>query len=569
MEFKIKPFHKNSYPRYGVLIKGADAEMWLQEVYKMGLDPETTFMYPLPSAIPNELFGCLVVTKDDRRITDVGRNSYMQCINNRLFIPENTIIFPELSAVEWTKQFTASTYVMHQDIGMVELTEEIDWSLLLEMPNAAHAEVTVPAKGIYIPTTIRSFSIENDQEKLAEGIEKQVGEPDAKDVPFNIDKIMKGNQREVDKLLKYLEKHPEEALRLGIPLDILGSSRGGGGGRFVFGKTGGNLFDSDTDVRTIFYVLGVVVVLLTLIVFVFSNNSSRLSPFSIFIIVLVGRFIYTALKDSPGGSSSSGRAATIADDKFIILQKRYEKLAEDFINQKEYDKAAGIYLKLLKNNFKAAQVLKDGGHYGEAGAIYLKHCKDKASAAECFEKGKLYAQAIDIYKELGETEKVGDLYTFLKKEKEAMLYYEMVAEDYVKNKQYVKASLLYRKKMKQPLKGQALLLEGWHNKLDAHNCLNNFFANIEDTDTLIREIKRFYTDELEESREEAFLAVIKVEFHKHESLQAPVKEIAYKIIAKYIDTKPFMASELIGFNPKDKSLSKDILKFKASKMTKD
>lgn len=573
MEFKIKPFHKNSYPRQGVLIKSPDAKVWLLELYKMGVDPEDTFMYPLPGVTPNEIFGCLVVPKDGIRITDVGRNSYMQCLNNKLFIPENTITFPELNEIEWTKQFTADRYVMHQDIGLVELTVQIEWSLLLEMSNPGQAEIRVPLAGIYIPNTIRSYSIEADEKKLAEDIENQVGRADtAKDVPFNMDKIMKGNQREIDKLLKYLEKHPEQVLTLGIPLDILGSSRGGGGGRFVFGKTRGNLFDSESDLRTVLYVLGVVVVLLFLIFLVFNNSSSKSSAFPIFIIFLVGRFIYWFLNKRGSDTrrwNNSGRAATIADDKFAILQSRYEKLANEYVAQKEYQKAAGIYLKLLKNNFRAAQVLEEGGYYGEAGAIYLKHCKEKAHAAECFEKGKLYTQAIDIYKELGETEKVGDLYTHLKKEKEANHYYEMVAEDYIKNKQYVKASLVYRKKMKQPLKGQALLLEGWHSRLDAHNCLNNFFTNIENKDVLIREIKRFYSDDLEENRKEAFLQVIKLEFHKHESLQAPIKEIAYEIIAECIDNNPLMISELIGFNPKDKSLSKDVMKFKASKMRKD
>ena len=572
MEFKIKPFHKNSYPRQGILIKSPDAKVWLQEVYKMGVDPENTFMYPLPDVIPNEIYGCLVVLGEGVRITDVGRNSYMQCINNRLFIPENTIVFPELNAIEWRKQFTANTYVMHQAIGLVELTEEIDWNLLLEMPQAAHAEITLPAKGIYIPQTIRSFSIEADEEKLARDIEKQVGTTDAKDVPFNMDKIRKGNQREIDKLLKYLEQHPEQALALGIPLDVLGSSRGQGGGRFVFGKTGGRLLDSNSSLRIVLYVIVAIVALFFIIGFLYSNNSNRISGFPFIVIFLVCRFIYSGLNKNATGTAGygdSGKAITMADDKFAILKNRYEQLATDYAAQKKYQKAAGIYLKLLKNNFKAAEALEDGGYYGEAGAIYLKYCKDKSLAAACFEKGKLYAQAIDIYKELEATEKVADLYTFLQKEKEAMIYYEMVTEDYVKSKQYVKASLVYRKKMKQPLKAQALLLEGWHNKLDPHNCLNNFFANIENTDALVREIKRFYADELEESRKEAFLQVIKIEFHKHESLQAAVKEIAYEIIAGCIDSKPSIASELIGFNPKDKSLSKDIMKFKASKMRKE
>src|SRR5690606_27037133 len=133
--------------------------------------------------------------------------------------------------------------------------------------------------------------------------------------------------------------------------------------------------------------------------------------------------------------------------------------------------------------------------------------------------------------ELNEWEKVGDLYALLKQENKAMRYYNMVAEDYVKKNQYVKASLIYRKKMSQPLKGQELLMAGWHKKMDAHNCLNNYFTNIDNTELLLAEIYRFYREGLEESRREAFLQVLKIEFHKYEALQHALREMAYEIVA--------------------------------------
>ncbi|AWH86614.1 hypothetical protein HYN59_16520 [Flavobacterium album] len=564
MELKIRPYHKNSYSRSAVLIKGADAGVWLKEIYRMGLEPENISMYALPGSAANELFGCLVVPRGGTKVNDIGKHNFMQCVNNVLFIPENTIISPGLSSAEWNSEFTAAAYVIHQETGLIELTEEIDWDALIAMPELKEAEITVPSKGVYIPRFIRSLSIEADEAKLAEVIEGQVEKPDSGKLPFNIDKVMKGNQKEIDKLLKYLEKHPEEALKLGIPLDSIGSSRGGGGGRFKFGKTGSGMLSPGSDLRTLLYVVGVILGAVFLLGLVFSGKVSSSFPFILF--VFIGRFLYSAFKnDKRTGRTGGGLSATIDHDKFSILRNRYEQLAEDFIAQKEYQKAAGVYLKLLKDNYGAAQVLEDGGYYGEAGAIYLKYCKDKPRAAECFEKGRLYAKAIDIYKELEKTEKVAELYAALNNEAEASRYYAMVAEDYVKNNQFVKASLIYRKKMGQPLKAQELLLEGWHKKFDAHNCLNNYFANIDNVDVLAGEIKRFYANELEDSRMEAFLQVIKIEFHKHESLQVPVREIAYEIIAGSIEANPFIASELMGFNPKDTSLSKDVMKFKAQK----
>lgn len=575
MEFSIRPFHKNSYPKRAVLIKGDNAAVWLHETYKMGLDPNDAVMYALPGAVANQLFGCLVVPKASFK-ADVRNNSFMQCINGRLFIPENTIIFPELAKTEWDKHFPGAAYVMHPDIGLAELEEEIDWGTLLQLPQEARAVITTPSKGVYIPQAIRSISIDADKDALAESIEKQAGEG-AEAIPVNLEKVMQGNQREIDKLLKYLEKHPEAALSLGIPLDTLGSFRGGGGGSYKFGSSretrSESRFELSTEGRILIYVLVGFIVFILLIALLnrTGGGGSGMMPF--FLIILVGRFMFWLFRrgsndDAPrrAPQQSSGRATTIDNDTFADLQKKYTQLAEDFVAQKEYQKAAAVYLKLLKNYWKAAQVLEEGGYYGEAGAIYLKYCKNKHHAAECFEKGRLYNQAIEIYKELEQTEKVAELYALLNQNEEAMRYYGMVAEDYISKNQYVKASLIYRKKMDQPLQAQALLLEGWHKKLDAHNCLNNYFANIENPDALIAEIKRFYKDELESSRGDAFLQIIKIEFHKHEALQAPVRDIAYEIIASRLDATPFIASELIAFNPKDKTLGKDVMKFKASRV---
>lgn len=566
MELKIKPYHKNSYAGRGILVKGNDAVAWLKEVYAMGLNPENTVMYALPGAVANQLFGCLVIPADNAKILDIGRNSFMQCVKDKMYIPQNTILFPELSDAEWTKQFTAAAYVMHPETDLVELNEAINWESLTETPLQTAADIITPSKGVYIPAAIRSFSIEADEQQLAESIENQVGSGDVKELPFNMDKIMKGNEKEIDKLLMYLDKQPEMALKLGIPLDVTGTLRGGtGGGRFVFGRTAGGTQMS--DLKIILFILAAVITLFLIISFFASGKGSG-GSFPIILLLFFCRFIYQKLKQDTNDSGSGG-SAIIATDRFTTLQSRYEKLAQDFVAQKEYQKAAGIYIKLLKYHLKAAQVLEEGGYYAEAGAIYLKYCKDKNKAAACYEKGRLYEKAIDIYKELGEQEKVGDLYWLLNRQKDAEHYYGMVADDYVKNNQYVKASLMYRKKMKMPLKAQGLLLDGWHKNHDAHNCLTNYFTNIEDEVKLGIEIKRFYAVELEVKKREAFLQILKIEFHKHESLKPAVKAMAYEIIAGCIENTPFIASELIAFNQNDKSISKDVMKYKASKMKKN
>jgi tetratricopeptide (TPR) repeat protein len=267
----------------------------------------------------------------------------------------------------------------------------------------------------------------------------------------------------------------------------------------------------------------------------------------------------------PQRSSGSGSSALIDSERFASIQSRYEKLAQEFEDRKDYTKAAHIYMKLLKNRYKAAEVLEKGELYSEAAAIHLKYLNNKPKAAECYEKGHVYKQAIELYRELNQHEKVGDLYTILKDKPEADKYYGRVIEEYKGNGQYVKASFIYKDKIKNIDEAQEVLLTGWKNKKDAANCLNNYFANIKPTKKLSGAITSIYNAEVTNENSELFLQVMKQEFKKHQDLEELTKNIAYEIVADKISTKPEIASELISFNPKNKSMIKDVMKYKLKK----
>lgn len=561
MHLVLKPSHKNIHPKRGVLIRGPVPHAWLHEIGGMGLRLEDVSVYPLPGAVANEIFGCLVVFGGSQRM-DIGRNSYVRLANDTVFLPEYTELYPELSGPEWQKLFGGRQHLYHPETGLVELPEPMEWASLLVLPEQAHAAVIVPSKGVAIPQNIHSHSIEIDGKELAESVEKGLGEIPEEKPPFNLDKVMKGNAKEMDKFLKYLEKHPEMALKFAIPLDAAGATRGGNGGRFIF--NGGRSFNPGSDLTLIIGSIVLVGFIIAIVANIGSGSSGgRGIGVLVAIIFFIARFLNGALS---GNNGRSGGSAVIDDDRFATLQKRYEKLANEYIAQGDYHKAAGIYLRLLKNPYQAALTLENGGMYGEAGAIWLKHCQNKAKAAECFENGKLYSQAIELYKELDDKEKVGDLYLVLNNRREAHNYFRMVAEDYENNKMYVKASLIYRKKMQDPQAGQQLLLQGWHNNLDGYNCLNNYFANIDDHQELIAEIERFYGTELIDAKSESFLQLMKHEYKKDENLKQPVRDIAYKIIASRIAANPQIASELVHFNKEDKNIVKDVMKYKASRL---
>lgn len=233
MELRIKPFPKNNYPKKGLLIKGSSPLVWLNEMEILGIDLHDVQSFPIPSTEPNVLYGCFLVFKN-LAPNEIGRNSYFQCVDNRFFIPENTVFYPKVNPEEW-QNIDAEYLIMHPEFGLVKLNEEIDWISIIQNPEISEDKVRKPSKGVQIPQKIESFTVEMDDEKVLESLEKpQTEEEWMKNLPFDMKKVMAGNKKEIEKYLKYIEKYPDRAVELGVPLDIMGTSRGDGFGIFKF-----------------------------------------------------------------------------------------------------------------------------------------------------------------------------------------------------------------------------------------------------------------------------------------------------------------------------------------------
>ncbi|NMR34769.1 APC family permease [Chryseobacterium aquaticum] len=233
MELRIKPFPKNNYPKKGLLIKGSSPLVWLNEMEILGIDLHDVQSLPIPSTEPNILYGCFLVFKN-LAPNEIGRNSYFQCVDNRFFIPENTVFYPKVNPEEW-QNIDAEYLIMHPEFGLVKLNEEIDWISIIQNPEISEDKVRKPSKGVQIPQKIESFTVEMDDEKVLESLEKpQTEEEWMKNLPFDMKKVMAGNKKEIEKYLKYIEKYPDRAVELGVPLDIMGTSRGDGFGIFKF-----------------------------------------------------------------------------------------------------------------------------------------------------------------------------------------------------------------------------------------------------------------------------------------------------------------------------------------------
>ncbi len=294
------------------------------------------------------------------------------------------------------------------------------------------------------------------------------------------------------------------------------------------------------------------------------------SLFVVIVVVIILSLVVAALKSkennwgNPGNRNSRGGSAYVEGSLFNRLLNKYEELAQRYIDEKNYIKAAKVYMNLLKDNYRGAKTLENGGLYNEAAVIYLKKLNNKSDAANCYEKAKQYRKAIDLHKELGNKEKVGDLYKEINDIKNSNIYYQMVVDDYVNNNQMVKASLIYRKKMEKPDEAQSILLKGWEENKDTFNCLNNYFANIFDIKVLNSKIQELY-DNTPSDKKVIYLEAIKHEFKKDPKLQETTRNIAYEIIAEKIATRSEIVNELKYFNPNDEVILKDISRYKTGR----
>ncbi|GAA5095290.1 hypothetical protein GCM10023210_27810 [Chryseobacterium ginsengisoli] len=247
MELRIKPFPKNNYPKKGLLIKGSSPLTWLHEMEILGIDLNQIQSFPIPSTEPNVLFGCFFVFQN-LAPTEIGRNSYFQCIDNKFFIPENTTFYPKINPEDW-QNVESKFLIMHPEFGLVKLNEEIDWISLIQNPKQSEDEIRKPLNGVKIPQKIESYTVEMDDEKVLEALQKpQTEEEWMKNLPFDMKKVMAGNKKEIEKYLNYIEKYPDRAVELGVPLDIMGTSRGDGFGKFKFQNSWfGKLFGGDSE----------------------------------------------------------------------------------------------------------------------------------------------------------------------------------------------------------------------------------------------------------------------------------------------------------------------------------
>jgi len=564
MEIQLISVTTDKYPLCGFFIEDPILQSWLTCLNDMGLDPDKLELFALPSTEANSVWGCLVLTNVAHLPENLGRFIGAHHISNQLIIPEKTRITPELTTYDLEHLFAGDRYVYHMDFGLFKLEAPLDLSQHIRVEDAGVLHSTKPIPYTGINPLVKSFrvvatpmeeltaemeakpkreklenkplsfgektrlklynkflnveegpdgktTIDKSSESAIDKLAKLLGldGPDVKErVLQDFESLMERNKKEVDKLVDMLKNNPEEALRFAIPLDEHGYSRG----------------KEETDFRL----------------------SDRGFDFSLF-----GKM---------GGSGGSGGTVNLGDEYFR-LQQEYRRAAIALEQKGDYDKAAFIYLKLLKNSINAAETLCRGKRYEKAAYIYMKYHKNELRAAECYEKAMIYDKAIELYKKNNKLEKAGDLYVVQGKQETANKIYQKVVDDYLDHSRYIKASLLCKSKLFDLNQTQHILLNGWKNHKEANACLSMYFSNIPDANEAWEQVNYIKSHHLNTKNDIAFLHVIKKEYQVRNPTKSKLRDLGYTLISQLLERGVISSTELLAFNDKDKRLEADTMRY--------
>ncbi|NJC27105.1 soluble NSF attachment family protein [Neolewinella antarctica] len=562
MELTLKRYEKDPYPGCGFFVEGEDPTRWIAAVDRLGLDPAHIRVYGLPSRRANVPWGYLVITTGELPADKLDPFASAHLAASQLIVPAKSRVLPELTDHDLKQLFREDTYVLHPDFGLFKLMSPLlmsDCLVVEEVPVLASLR---PADYVVSSGEVVAFSVAaTPREDIESALDAGVAREKLADAPLSLaeklrlklyESVMTGdgdkatlnpradklqrlavmlglsganahdhlledfrdlqnrNKREVDKLLDLMQKDPEAALRYAIPLDEHGSSRGGPKGTFKMRDRG--------------------------------------SGFSLF-----------------GGRAGGAGGSVDIGDELHRLRQQYVATARALENSGKHEKAAYVYLKLLKNHTAAAETLKKGKFYEKAAVVCLRYLKNERAAAECYEAGKIYAEAITLYEKLEDWEKAGDLNVLRGDDESAQTAYERQLEKELLHNALIRAAKLSKEKLRNLPRAQEILLRGWEENVNAYNCLQYYLANITDGEAAWREIKRISEHQLNTQNDRVFLKVLSGEYAKKDEHREDVKDMAYGLLSKLLSDGRISAHELLAFNDKNSRLRADTLRYELSK----
>ncbi len=258
------------------------------------------------------------------------------------------------------------------------------------------------------------------------------------------------------------------------------------------------------------------------------------------------------------------------DKHYFSLREKYQKMARKQLEAGDYRKAAYIYAHLLGDFHSAASALKQGKYYREAAIIYKEHLKNLSQAALCLEEGGLVLEAIEVYKELAKNEKVGDLYASIDQFEKAKPFYEKAMAEQLKSDNYLAACRICQDKLHESDRTLKLLLEGWKTSKQGEQCLLRYFEQIQwqseegkkDEEEMEQQLSWVYQHHVPDHKRSDFVSILVTLNRKHQQFPNVGRDIAYEIISEQtMIGKPNLLPQLQHFVDNDPLLKQDTSRF--------
>ncbi|MFT5522363.1 MAG: tetratricopeptide (TPR) repeat protein, partial [Pirellulaceae bacterium] len=234
------------------------------------------------------------------------------------------------------------------------------------------------------------------------------------------DKLEARRNKELLRLLNMLDKDPDQGLRFALPM--------GGGAHRGLAQPGANLTTHGTN-------------------------------FSL------------------GGLGGGGPADfwDVPADYQLRLTTKYRELADRELGLHRYRRAAYIYAELLGDIQSAAAALKVGRHFREAAVLYRERFRNDRLAAECYEEGGLWSDALDLYVEMNDYMKAGEIYERLEQRDEAEMMYRKEAASQQNRGEFIAAAEIFQQKLNSNDEALATLRLGWPDSHQSSDCLRREF----------------------------------------------------------------------------------------------
>lgn len=580
MELYIQHSNNIHLATAAAFLRGSDSINWLKEINEWNLGVDELECYLLPSAnLPAKPSGLFVIFKDAEKIRNIDLLEPYGCIEQKLFIPVNARLMPEVSNEELKNLLIWKRQVFNPAIGFVgfEEKDQVDIPNLFFYNRPLTIDWSFAHPGLPPKPDFKQIQINQPTaEELIDAIKKDIGQQALNKIPIkpedkqsalekaldnaksgllkgvlsvsslienilpknnnnstanpgglfqklqhwieqNIQELEKKRNDEIKRLLELFDENSNEALQYAIPLDSLYLQRGS------------------------------------------QKQSSKLTR--------------NPIKFNPN-KLGGGKIIDSwnVGDYYNSLRLKYLNTAKKEIAQKDFKKAAFVYAHLLGDFYSAANVLEQGGMYREAASVYKEHLNNIASAAQCLERGGLYNEAIDLYIEMEYHEKTGDLYTTLQQQDLAFQYYEKHITTKLSSNDYLDAARVINVKMNKVTRAKDVLLKGWISSHQSASCLKNYFDIVlkSESDNTEKEVKRIYNHYTPPHQKLSFLDILEyVNKNKNEEAVAETTlGIAYEIVHNEIENGNVdSVNNLKRFLPKDRLIGSDTSRYTSANIT--